>query len=424
MSLFRKEVLERQNRYYGDILIALPVSLSILSFGAVIIILFLIVFMTLGEFTKKEKIGGVLLPYDGIVDVYAGKKGVIIKSFVSEGDDVKKGQSLYLVSSDTTSQGDVYLRRKMNDILNNRISSMKDRVLIFNDLLIKRKENIKNDIFGLRNELKSANELLIIKTRELDLAKLSFNAYKKGYDKKLISNIKIFEQENNVLLQKSSLISLKDKINSIELEINKKSDSKEEISLENSIEISQINNVLSVLEQEKLSNESQREYKIISPVNGVVSAINMKIGDTTVANENPLLSVVPNDQELYAHLYVPSRSIGFIHEDQVVFLRYQAFPYQKFGQYKGYIKQISGTPVSTDVIPYQLDKKATQDKYVYRVKVSLERNTIDAYGKLKLLKPGMKLEASIAVESRYLYEWLIEPLNEVIDHMNPKEIIL
>ena len=47
----------------------------------------------------------------------------------------------------------------------------------------------------------------------------------------------------------------------------------------------------------------------------------------------PLLSILPAGSKLEAQLFTPSRSIGFVRVGQQVLLRYQAFPYQKFGHH-------------------------------------------------------------------------------------------
>jgi membrane fusion protein len=47
---------------------------------------------------------------------------------------------------------------------------------------------------------------------------------------------------------------------------------------------------------------------------------------------------------------------------------------------------------------------------LYRVQITLDRQTVPAYGKAELLKPGMALEADILMERRRLIEWAFEPL--------------
>ena len=88
-------------------------------------------------------------------------------------------------------------------------------------------------------------------------------------------------------------------------------------------------------------------------------------------------------------------------------MRYQAYPYQKFGHHRGTVIRISRSAVvatgndGLDREPY------------YRVLVALDRQSILAYGNAEALRPGMRLDADILGERRKLYEWALEPLYAV-----------
>ncbi|HEU5015127.1 MAG TPA: secretion protein HlyD, partial [Roseiflexaceae bacterium] len=47
---------------------------------------------------------------------------------------------------------------------------------------------------------------------------------------------------------------------------------------------------------------------------------------------------------------------------------------------------------------------------LYRVLVSLDRQTISAYGKAEALKSGMALNADLLLDRRSLWQWVFEPL--------------
>ena len=50
---------------------------------------------------------------------------------------------------------------------------------------------------------------------------------------------------------------------------------------------------------------------------------------------------------------------------------------------------------------------------VFRVKVELERDQVDAYGDLIPIQPGMLLSANIVTDRRTLLEWLFDPIYAV-----------
>jgi membrane fusion protein len=76
------------------------------------------------------------------------------------------------------------------------------------------------------------------------------------------------------------------------------------------------------------------------------------------------------------------------------------------------VANISRSAVSPGELPPQLAGLAGPDP-VYLITVTLARQTIAAYGRQVELQPGMQLEADIALETRRLYEWLLDPLYTV-----------
>jgi membrane fusion protein len=119
----------------------------------------------------------------------------------------------------------------------------------------------------------------------------------------------------------------------------------------------------------------------------------------------PVLSIVPEDAELQAHLYIPTRAIGFVQEGQAVRLRYDAYPYQRFGIYEGVITQVSNAVLTQNEIPLLAVKEP-----VYKVIASLSRQSVTAYGVEVPLKPGILLSADVELDNRSLIEWLLDPL--------------
>ena len=118
------------------------------------------------------------------------------------------------------------------------------------------------------------------------------------------------------------------------------------------------------------------------------------------------MSIVPDSGQLQAHLYIPTRAIGFIKAGQPVKLQYDAFPYQKYGVYEGRIEEITQTIFS----PSELNIPVTVNEPVYRVIVALHDDAIHAFGQAFALQPGMTLNAQIIYDQRTLLEWVLEPI--------------
>jgi len=117
---------------------------------------------------------------------------------------------------------------------------------------------------------------------------------------------------------------------------------------------------------------------------------------------------------LAAHLFAPGKTAGFVRAGQAVWLRYTAYPYQKFGMAKGAIETVSPTPLNPQDLPasHALPRtnSAPGSEPVYQVTVALESQAIGAYGETQPLKAGMTLEADVIQERRRIWEWLLEPV--------------
>jgi membrane fusion protein len=101
---------------------------------------------------------------------------------------------------------------------------------------------------------------------------------------------------------------------------------------------------ISAVKQELAESEARRTVLIRAPEAGVATAAFAEVGHS-VDSGLPLVSIVPSNTQLEAELYAPSKSIGFIKSGDAVNIRYQAYPYQKFGIYKGQVLSISRSSI-------------------------------------------------------------------------------
>jgi membrane fusion protein len=137
----------------------------------------------------------------------------------------------------------------------------------------------------------------------------------------------------------------------------------------------------------------------------------------SVTPASALASLLPADAQLQAQLFAPSSAVGFVRPNQQVQLRYQAFPYQKFGHHAGQVLQVSRTPLqATELAGLPLPeamKGAASAEPLYRITVTLDRQAVQAYGEAQPLAAGMQLEADVLLDRRRLIEWIFEPLLSV-----------
>ncbi len=133
---------------------------------------------------------------------------------------------------------------------------------------------------------------------------------------------------------------------------------------------------------------------LLAPTDLVVGVLHASIGQEVSVGQ-VLVELLPAQGQLEAQLRIAPTSIGFIKHGQHVRLRYDAFPDRKLGQGQGKIVSISLLPAADGL---------------YRARVALERDYVQAFGERIALRPGMSLTGEILIERRSLLEWLFEPL--------------
>lgn len=143
---------------------------------------------------------------------------------------------------------------------------------------------------------------------------------------------------------------------------------------------------------------------ITAPSRGIVADLPMRPGQR-VRPDSSIATLIPDGSPLEVHLFAPSQAIGFARSGQPVRLRFDAFPYQKYGAARGRVIAVS--PVAVD--PSSIDPTLNVRESVFRIRVRIEplRN-------LPALKPGMTVSADMLLERRPLWALLFGPLREVV----------
>jgi len=163
----------------------------------------------------------------------------------------------------------------------------------------------------------------------------------------------------------------------------------------------EINNI----EKNEINLLAEQNYIVRTEVNSIVTHVLVKQGQFINAGQ-PLLTLRPERSDLNAELYIPSHSIGLIKTGQSVMLRYDAFPYERYGTFKGELQNISQSVVA----PNQLRNSLTYNEPVYQATVKLDQQFVSAYGQQIKLTPEMTLTADIQLDTVPLYRLLLEPI--------------
>ena len=408
-ALFRQAALDfHREKLLGDVVLVRPLSVSLLTGAAVCIALAVLGFAWWGEYTRKAHVVGYLEPNKGVIKVYAPQAGTLIEKHVVEGQAVQQGAVLFVVSSERSSREATETQATAIAQLRRRRESLQEELAKQGHIDRIQLATAQERVRGMDAELAHLAAELQLQEQHVASAAGTVERYRLLVAKGLAAEMQAQQKREELLDQQSRFHSLQRSRLTLEREMDTLKRERTSNDLKAKNQRAAIERNISALEQELTEYESRRQVVIVAPSNGVVTTI-LSVQGQNIIPSTPLLSLMPMDAVLEAHLLIPSRSMGFIAPRQTVAVRYQAFPYQRFGSAKGRITEIAKTLIT----PNEVTLPVPLQEPVYRVTVALETQTVTAYGTELPLQAGMVLDADIALDQRRIFEWVFDPLYSI-----------
>ncbi|WP_080993330.1 HlyD family secretion protein, partial [Vibrio harveyi] len=375
----------------------------------VIIAIAIVTFLFTAEYSRKETVRGFLMPNKGMIKSFATQGGTIERLLVKEGDVVEKDQALATMIIHQNSADGLSLSSKLQKQLMSQLSLLDEEISQYQAIQIRENQNLENKASALKSEqvalesqLTLANEKLeLLLSRQRDVDQLNNSGF-----------ISKFEKEN----QKQALLEAKqEKQNIARLllqqnnQISQTAFDKANLPQQYKLRINNLLREKADIENQLAQVQNNHSYTITASHAGTITAIQVVEGETlspSKAQSKPLLHILPKGSELVAELLLPTRSAGFITKGQTSRLRFDAFPYQRFGFIESEITRIDRALIA----PNEVQLPIALQEPVYRLRAKLTKQQVQAYGQNFELKSGMLFEADIMLEQRTLIEWLLEPL--------------
>lgn len=407
--LFRSVAQDAQRtQTLGGIVLIQPVSFALLTIGTVCMALAVVLLFAFGSYTRRTTVDGAVLPDTGLVKVYAPQPGIVLRKPVAEGQRVTRGQMLYTISTELQSAAAGDTQAALIGEARQRKTSLQQEIDKTRVLQGDERDTLQVKITGLRTELSGLDAQIAAQRTRASIAADAAVRYEGLLAKDFISKDQAQDREADLLDQRSKLDSLqRDRANAAQalgaavIEFSG-------LPFKQQNQLSQIDRSVMEVDQSLIESEAKRELVIAAPEAGTVTAVIAESGQT-IDTSRPLASIVPAGAHWQAHLFVPSAAVGFVHIGDPVLIRFQAFPYQKFGQYPAHVVSIARTALSAAELATSGAPADSNARY-YRVTVALASQSVTAYGKPQALQAGMSLQADILQERRRLYEWVLDPL--------------
>lgn len=406
-AIFREQAINQQlQRLHGEVVVLPRISHSLISLMLLLAVAAAGALLTMGSFARKETVSGWLEPVSGIARVFAERSGIVRSIRVKPGDLVQRGDTLLTVNGDQYLSDGRSLDATLIEQLRQAHERLTDRIVrtqlahpLDQAKLEAEYESTKQDIELVRQQLVAMHQQQALLDKQLAHTRRLANegyASQAQVDNELARKSRL-DSEKSVLDR--TLAQQENRLRQLEMDLDL-------LPTRQRDELDELITRRTQLERQILELEGQRGYTLTAPVSGRVASLQVEVGQR-IPTTQPVLTIVPNDAEFEARILLPVEASGFVEPGQEVVIRYDAFPYQKFGSYRGRVKDVSNTLM----MPRELvNAPVSPSGPVYPASVSLDRQFVQTYGEDTALAPGMTFLADVTLEERSLVEWLLEPL--------------
>jgi membrane fusion protein len=405
-QLFRQEAIDAQReKFLGEATIARPVPTWVLTLLAAGTAALLIGVAIWGQYTRRERVEGYLALDTGAARVMTPDAGRVTELLVREGDEVKAGDALARISLDRTLGSGASTSETTTREMQSRLANLEAQKQRWADLGTQQAETVRRRGKDLEAERTQLDAEIRLQEQRVKSAQAEAARYKKLAEEKFYSDVAHKQKQDEVTDQQIKAQALRRQRAQIDRDLGAAKAEEPQIELRTRTQIEQVERQLSELREGMMQVESRRETVIRAPMAGIVTNVAVNRGQSVAADAS-LATVLPKGSGMHVELLVPTRAIGFVTKGQEVVLRYDAFPHERFGQYRGVVTDI-GRNVWT--AGDRVGPLAAREP-VYRVDVSLEKQTVSALGQEFPLRPGMMVNADLLLEKRTLLEWIFEPV--------------
>lgn len=403
-TLFRPEVADAWKPGESSVRLVMPLGYAANAALLAGIAAGLLLLLFFGRYTARDTVRGYVTTIAGNVEVYASSSGTIRTLLVAEGDHVSRGDTLAVVDAARADGIQQAAGESIAASLHAEHDALIEQIRHEQAVFVRRGERLQGRLQALLQQQEHIESQVEIAQQRLAIAE--------DEQRRLQALNPAFASANDRDRARHSVLDRAFRAREVKLllagaraDIHNLRQQLGELPAEKGARIAEL-----VARSHRLSatiaeRESRSIQKVLAPSPGVVSGLLVRSGQT-VSSSSPLMNLVPEDRMFMVELLVPTHSIGFVRPAAPVNIRYDAFPYQKFGVFRGTVANLT----QTTVLPGDQRFRVAANDPVYLARVRIDEQQVLWNGQPRLLQAGMTLTADILRDERRIIEWLFDPL--------------
>ncbi|HSB55919.1 MAG TPA: HlyD family efflux transporter periplasmic adaptor subunit [Gemmatimonadales bacterium] len=347
-----------------------------------------------------------LAPRSGADPVRARKDGIVTGILVHEGDTVPAGATIALLRSPSLSD-----RFGDQRTLQTQARADQERLRIASSQYDTRKRADEAEARRLRTRIESLTRLIGSKQRRLALTRELADSAQSGYRSGAVNRVESVRLDLEVTTLSEEVQNATSDLEDAQADLARLARDGQARDLEyqeirrsllESVETARIR--IDALGRD-LSDLTEAGLAVTAPCRGVVLRLHVSAAGAVVREGDIISEIACAGERLQAEFPVAQAGLPLIRPGQPVKLRYDAFPYQRYGVRFGTVRWVGPAGVSTS------------ETGGFRVLVDLAEDSIRVRGQSRPLLAGMEGQADVVVGRRSLVSFAVEPVRAIRENL-------
>ncbi len=378
-----------------------------LSYAIIAVVLVAVIASVLIKLPETVTADFVLVPARGTDPLKATRQGIVNQVFVSKGQSVNQGDVIATLRSESAGDRAAELMTTQTRLAGAGESFINAKAKFTAQTLAEEQELRK-----LAARVEHLEGLIALKRQQLALLKQMAESYEKLYREGIASRAQLTERQLEVAELAAELEKL----------IAEQSETRaaiEKLRIDSSARRAEFKEVERTYREETATGEIRvaalraglagsdgDEIRLTAPCAGTILRLHVKNSGAVLHGGETVAELVCAGETLQAELKVPESGMGKLKTGQGVKLKYDAFPYQRYGVKYGRVAWLSPAAVET------------KDGASFKAHVEVTDTEMLAQGQSRPLAAGMSGKAEIVIGNRTLIEYVFEPLRQLKENFS------
>jgi len=271
------------------------------------------------------------------------------------------------------------------------------------------KEVLKEQIIQKNEQIHLLKQEKITVLKNLEIAEQSFRTQKELYEERLVP-------QTNYLNALQEITARRGQLGTMDIQITQAENSVKEfewrLQSQDSKSRDDVLQQLGLVKNEMVENkeliaklETQiKRLELRSPAHGIVKGLEIHTIGGVVPPGQPLMEIVPLNEELLVEVKVSPADIGHVKRGDHVTVKVTTFDFSRYGSINGTITGLSATTFTSE-----------QGAPYYKGVIKLEKHYVGNNPEMNKVLPGMIVNADVITGEKSLLAYLLKPIHRSLN---------